>query len=1154
MPLLLQKLINVFYLTKAFNQDGYSNSVLIRKALQVFKAEGLQGIRLRIVAANRRRIAAYEVEQEIAQNAAAELEAQQAEEPAAISIPEVIHKTAVKLIPYYIDPVDDAKPQDVSSSKLAVHLYAKHAVDIIALIPYLNGLPEKTDIYLSLSDSQDTTLLADTLSSQTSLGEMFISSTPEHTGAVLPMLVEYASALTKYDFVGHFDASADTATADLQELIGNNELRTGRFNSVNTLLQNDIHAIFSGTELSETDTTRPVLAVQNLIRSLTGLNVQDELYDVPVGSMFWIRASYFEFWGQLNLTYQQFAGLSDDQDLSVNKALLFSLCQASSSKDARYYYLPRKDSLLDYRQYEEKTDYSATIIHDDIQVLSYYLPQFHPIPENDLWHGKGFTEWTKVKAAFPLFKGHYQQQIPHEDIGYYLLDSPDTLRKQAELMKTSGVQGQIFYHYWFGGKLILEEPAQMLLANPDIDMPFSFCWANENWTKRWDGNESEVLLAQNYSAEDARNFIHYLIPFFKDPRHLTVDGRPVLWVYRPGHIDNVKEYIEIWGKECAKKGLPAPYVVAVLTRGITDPYAYHMDAAVERVLHDWTDGIVPDIRPKLDKYHDMTGSVLDYNQVADFYENQTEAKDFDYFRSLVPIWDNTARYDTRAILLHGGSPQRFQQWLERCIDYSRNNLPEDRRFVIVNAWNEWAEGAHLEPDTCHGYGYLNAVGRALSGIQYGTETKQDVPVTADSSLHITIQPEAREILKSCAKTRQKFLTCLQHSSIFTSASVSVDSGGLFSEFKTQRSDDNQVIDININTPALFTPDTLEQMYKLWIQCPESAVVANYYSNDCSTRLPQLTDNNAIDRAVGSQYPLIMFRNTGDTYKNVRVCTQAQSFALLAEYSQKQAVNEVSTVIRFHENGDLHQLSAALYCLAAMTKCQVTPIIAAQDLSEETQTKLDELLNKIPFEEGIKPQILNFDSPNGNGDIRSKMLNEALQNVTTDYATLLDYDDLLTADSYHWLISRLKKTGKAATFGRVYKTDYHAQRNVLLKRHRDFEYGTSYADFLYNNHAPLHSFMLDMKQLDVASLSYSDDQKYMEDYLLTLQLFKEDNCDWESLTLNRYIGDYMHSVDREHTLAFSEDSDKTEILHDAHYIECLERVNSIRQPLYKTLKN
>ena len=166
------------------------------------------------------------------------------------------------------------------------------------------------------------------------------------------------------------------------------------------------------------------------------------------------------------------------------------------------YSIYANETLTDYMYYEDQRDYSKIIKHKNIKVLSYYLGQFHPIPENDEWHGKGFTEWTNVKRAYPLFKGHYQQHIPHTDLGYYILDNPEILKKQANMMKKAGVYGQIFYHYWFTGKLILEKPVQMLLKNKDIDMPFCFCWANENWTRRWDGEDDDVLLGQTYSKRN----------------------------------------------------------------------------------------------------------------------------------------------------------------------------------------------------------------------------------------------------------------------------------------------------------------------------------------------------------------------------------------------------------------------------------------------------------------------------------------------------------------------------------------------------------------------------------------------------------------------------------------------------------------------------
>ena len=371
-----------------------------------------------------------------------------------------------------------------------------------------------------------------------------------------------------------------------------------------------------------------------------------------------------------------------------------------------------------YKYYEDQNDYSSTIVHNDIKILSYYLPQFHVIPENDKWHGKGFTEWTKVKAASPLFQGHFQQHIPHKDIGYYLLDTPKTLQIQADMMHKSGVHGQIFYHYWFTGKLILEEPAQMLLAHKEINMPFSFCWANENWTKKWDGNDKDILLEQVYSIEDARKFIRYLIPFFQDSRYITIEERPVLYVYRPSSIPDVQGYINIWKEECNKIGLKEPYIIAVLTRGTVSPEDCYMDAGVERILHDWTNGQISEVNHQLNTFTDLKGSVLPYNEVANFYKNQKEKKAFTYFRSISPIWDNTARYDNEAFLLYQSTPETFQVWLEDLVKYTKKTLNKDRRFIVVNAWNEWAEGAHLEPDTYYGYSYLNSIGRVLSNMTY----------------------------------------------------------------------------------------------------------------------------------------------------------------------------------------------------------------------------------------------------------------------------------------------------------------------------------------------------------------------------------------------------------------------------------------------------
>lgn len=373
--------------------------------------------------------------------------------------------------------------------------------------------------------------------------------------------------------------------------------------------------------------------------------------------------------------------------------------------------------ILKKSDFETQIDYSNKIIHKNIKILSYYLPQFYPIPENDLWHGKGFTEWTKVKSANSLFETHYQPHIPNKDLGFYLLNSPEILKKQADIMKKAGVFGQIFYHYWFLGKQLLEKPAQILLRNRDIDMNFCFCWANENWTKKWDSNEKETLMEQLYSKDDAYSFINYLIPFFKDSRYIKIDDRPLLFIYRVSSIpENIlRSYLNIWETECKKNNINKPFIVATLIRGCNNPKEFYMDSAVERVPYDW--GKILDCIIKVKPSDEFNGMIFDYNKVVDHYLDQEKPENFLKFTSLCTNWDNTPRYGENAILLHGSSPEKFQKWLEGLIKFSEDNLPEDKQIIVVNAWNEWAESAHLEPDEKYGYAYLNAIGRALGNCQ-----------------------------------------------------------------------------------------------------------------------------------------------------------------------------------------------------------------------------------------------------------------------------------------------------------------------------------------------------------------------------------------------------------------------------------------------------
>jgi hypothetical protein len=345
------------------------------------------------------------------------------------------------------------------------------------------------------------------------------------------------------------------------------------------------------------------------------------------------------------------------------------------------------------------------------RVLSFYLPQFYSIPVNDAWHGEGFTEWTKVKATLPEFPGHDQPRKPHESLGHYILDNADVLMQQAELMQRGGIFGQVFYHYWFGGTQILEKPAQILLDHPEIPMNFSFCWANESWTKRWDGGAGEVILEQTYSLEDAESFIRYLIPFFKDPRYVKVGNRPILMVYKTSQIPALGIVVEIWNAICESEGCPAPYLIAIQTGDTSEASVAGFSAEAERPVYHMRElAHLP--RFQAVGLADVEGMVIDYSDVAELYIHATRAGILPVIPGVVVSWDQSPRHGTNALILVNRSPESYEDWLREAIIDSQKIFAPSERFVLVNAWNEWAEGAYLEPDSEFGFAFLDASKRA----------------------------------------------------------------------------------------------------------------------------------------------------------------------------------------------------------------------------------------------------------------------------------------------------------------------------------------------------------------------------------------------------------------------------------------------------------
>ncbi len=375
---------------------------------------------------------------------------------------------------------------------------------------------------------------------------------------------------------------------------------------------------------------------------------------------------------------------------------------------------------VNYREkgpnYEEPEYLDADVISPQVKALAYYLPQFHPFKENDEWWGQGFTEWTNVTRGMPRFDGHYQPHLP-KHLGYYDLRVKEAMAEQVRYAKAAGIHGFCFYHYWFNGKRLMEKPVNILLENKDIDMPFCIMWANENWTRTWDGLENDVLIAQDYLDEDDVPFIQDLGRHFADSRYIRVDGRPLFFIYRPGIIPNAKETIEKWRGLCEKLLGEKPLFYMAQAFGDNDPRKFGMDGAIEFPPHKIAAGLTDSSRALGGYDSDFQGHYPTYDELVERSLSEVISDEFPVIRGVTPSWDNEARKPNRGMGYIGSTPAKYQQWLQTINQQAKANpIADGESFVVINAWNEWAEGAHLEPDVYWGAAYLNATYRAMHGI------------------------------------------------------------------------------------------------------------------------------------------------------------------------------------------------------------------------------------------------------------------------------------------------------------------------------------------------------------------------------------------------------------------------------------------------------
>lgn len=366
-----------------------------------------------------------------------------------------------------------------------------------------------------------------------------------------------------------------------------------------------------------------------------------------------------------------------------------------------------------------------------VKLIAYYLPQYHPIPENDEWWGKGFTEWTNVAKAKPLFKGHYQPRLP-ADLGFYDLRVPEVRDQQAELAREHGIYGFCYYHYWFGnGKQLLERPFNDVLASGKPDFPFMLCWANQSWKGVWFGaSKGKMLIDQHYpGADDYKRHFYSILNALNDPRYICIDNKPVFFVYMPREIPDLNLFVDVFRGLAFKEGLTGIYLLAGNCPDTWIPSENGFDGMISSNFHTFRNEMkryliknnnvfLGKVERKLRRMFFSKGFddrnkpfYVEYSKLINLISNWPEVN-LDYFPEVVPDWDNSPRSGVRSLIIKNSTPDLWREHLTRAFIYALKK-PADRQFVFIKSWNEWAESNYLEPDLKYGHTYLEMLKKTL---------------------------------------------------------------------------------------------------------------------------------------------------------------------------------------------------------------------------------------------------------------------------------------------------------------------------------------------------------------------------------------------------------------------------------------------------------
>jgi len=435
------------------------------------------------------------------------------------------------------------------------------------------------------------------------------------------------------------------------------------------------------------------------------------------------------------------------------------------------------------------------------KLLAYYLPQFHRVAENDAWWGKGFTDWTNLMRASPRFVGHQQPRVPR-DLGFYSLDDPETLRRQVAMAKGAGLEGFVFYTYWFNRHRLLEKPLEQFLADKGLDFSFCAMWANENWTRRWDGMEHEVLIAQEYLMSDDDTLVAHFAAMFADARYIRIEGRPLLMIYRVAIIPGARVRIARWREIFRAAHGENPLIIMAQSMGEDyDPTPYGLDGAVEFPPHKISQETkrIDDTLALLDL--SFSAAVHDYADIAEA-SLRMAPPDYPLIKTIVPGWDNDPRREGKGLVLHGATPALYQGWLEDLVEYAEKNPFHGEPIICVNAWNEWAEGAYLEPDLYSGAAYLNATARAICARDTGELAGGILLVGHDAHPH-----GAQLLLLNIARHLQRQRGVRVHVLLLRA-------GGLLDQYY-------QTVDVMVSGDRAVIDNLLD---KYWAQGVRSAIV------------------------------------------------------------------------------------------------------------------------------------------------------------------------------------------------------------------------------------------------------------------------------------------------------------------------------------------